>query len=205
MGKRFSDCCKRGGFAGAGKGLNLQRRAHVQITRGLANSVLFVGKIHQTTLPIAIIPELFIRTTGELPRLIGRDWFCDSSLESLCAGTRKAVGSGLRHSTLDVRDRVGPERCMRGPARSAVDRTQGSGRSHSLRTRLLHASLGRGASHRFFWLGVASMRLEELRECPAVVSTRDKEAPRSPRALVGKGGYASWRKVGQPSSATAAH
>jgi hypothetical protein len=31
---------------GAGKGLNLQRRAHIQITGGLANSVLFVGKIH---------------------------------------------------------------------------------------------------------------------------------------------------------------
>jgi hypothetical protein len=26
--------------------LNLQRRAHIQIARGLANSVLFVGKIH---------------------------------------------------------------------------------------------------------------------------------------------------------------
>jgi hypothetical protein len=51
-------------------------------------------------LPIAIIPELFIRTTGELPRLIGRDWFCDSSLESLRAGTRKAVGSGFRHSSV---------------------------------------------------------------------------------------------------------
>jgi hypothetical protein len=51
-------------------------------------------------LPIAIIPELFIRTTGELPRLIGRDWFCDSCLESLRAGTRKAVGSGFRHSSV---------------------------------------------------------------------------------------------------------
>ena len=45
-GKRLSNCCKRGGFAGAGKGLNLQRRAHIQITRSLANGVLFVGKIH---------------------------------------------------------------------------------------------------------------------------------------------------------------
>jgi hypothetical protein len=26
--------------------LNLQRRAHIQIARSLANSVLFVGKIH---------------------------------------------------------------------------------------------------------------------------------------------------------------
>jgi hypothetical protein len=32
--------------------------------------------------------------------LIGRDWFCDSSLESLRAGTRKAVGSGFRHSSV---------------------------------------------------------------------------------------------------------
>ena len=46
LGKRLSNCCKRGSFAGAGKGLNLQRRAHIQITRSLANSVLFVGKIH---------------------------------------------------------------------------------------------------------------------------------------------------------------
>ena len=42
----MSDCCKRGGFAGPGKGLNLQRRAHIEITRGLANSALFVSKIH---------------------------------------------------------------------------------------------------------------------------------------------------------------
>ena len=46
LGERLSDCCKRGGFTGAGKGLNLQRRAHIQIARGLANSLLFVGKIH---------------------------------------------------------------------------------------------------------------------------------------------------------------
>ena len=45
-GKRLSNCCKRGGFAGAGKGLNLQRRAHIQIARSLANSDLFVGKVH---------------------------------------------------------------------------------------------------------------------------------------------------------------
>jgi hypothetical protein len=51
-------------------------------------------------LPIAIIPELFIRTKRELPCLIGRDGFCDSSLESLRADTRNAVGSGLRHSPL---------------------------------------------------------------------------------------------------------
>jgi hypothetical protein len=46
LGERLSNCCKRGGFTGAGEGLNLQRRAHIQITGGLANSVLFVGKIH---------------------------------------------------------------------------------------------------------------------------------------------------------------
>jgi hypothetical protein len=31
--------------AGAGKGLNPQRRAHIQIARSWANSMLFVGKI----------------------------------------------------------------------------------------------------------------------------------------------------------------
>ena len=46
LGERLGNCCERGGFTGAGKGLNLQRRAHIQITHGLANSVLFVGKIH---------------------------------------------------------------------------------------------------------------------------------------------------------------
>ena len=46
VGKRFSNCCKRGGFVGAGKSLNLKRRAHIQTACGLANSELFVGKIH---------------------------------------------------------------------------------------------------------------------------------------------------------------
>ena len=46
LGERISNCRKRGGFAGAGKGLNLQRRAHIQIAPSLANGVLFVGKIH---------------------------------------------------------------------------------------------------------------------------------------------------------------
>ena len=46
LAERLSNRCKRGGFPGAGKGLNLQRRAHIQVARSLANGLLFVGKIH---------------------------------------------------------------------------------------------------------------------------------------------------------------